>query len=208
MRWKNEAAYDDIVRAAVASFDWPFIPEQMEAFVKAVIGQESGFDPGALRREPGPAGLASVGLMQVLTSTARQLGYNGPIGERSELTGLFQPGTNIYTGVKFLNQLTVHTGTDLHALASSYNGGWRPNLGFGMRLERELRLCLAKDDKGQCIRWYTGRPGEFGNQPYVGGVMDKYDYFWQGPRRSGGPGLIGVGGVMLAALAAAALLRR
>jgi len=63
--------------------------------IKAIIAQESGFQPGAFRAEP-RIGDASRGLMQILYGTARDMGYAG------SSDGLFDPATNIEYGTRFL----------------------------------------------------------------------------------------------------------
>lgn len=63
--------------------------------VLAVIDIESSFNPGAYRAEP-QLGDASYGLMQILSSTAADRGYSGPVD------GLFDPETNIRLGMRQL----------------------------------------------------------------------------------------------------------
>ncbi len=65
------------------------------ADVLAVIQIESSFRPNAYRAEP-QIGDASYGLMQVLSTTAADRGYDGPP------EGLFDPETNIRVGMAHL----------------------------------------------------------------------------------------------------------
>ena len=193
-RWVREREYDALVGAAVdsiANVSGPWAPltrEQAIAAVKALIAKESAFNPASVRGEP-QLGDASVGLMQVLYSTARGLGYPGPIGDANTLTGLFAPGANIYVGTKYLHQLLSKTGGDLDAAFSAYNGGYRPSLGFGARRTTATpRVCL---------RWRSGAPstgrtiardcellgdteaGKFSNQTrYVDLARNYYAYFF------------------------------
>jgi hypothetical protein len=101
------------------------------ALVAAVVEQESDFDPLAYREEP-HLGDASRGLMQLLYSTARGLGYNGPPD------GLFDIETNLQLGSSFLRHLLHRYGDQRSALAA-YNAG-EP----------------AVDSKGwECVRRYV-----------------------------------------------------
>lgn len=193
-RWAREREYDALVGTVVdsiANVSGPWAPlsrDQAIAAVKALIAKESGFNPASVRGEP-QLGDASVGLMQVLYSTARGLGYPGPVGEAATLTGLFAPGANIYVGTKYLHQLLSRTGGDLDAAFSAYNGGYRPALGFGQR--------RTATTPRVCLRWrasapVTGRtitrdcelvgdtePGKFSNQSrYVDLVRNYYAYFF------------------------------
>lgn len=201
-RWAHERDYDALVGAAVDSVTntqgpWaPLTREQAIAAVKALIAKESGFNADRVRGEP-QIGDASIGLMQVLYSTAKGLGYPGPAGSPQGLTGLFAPGANIYIGAKLLHQLLSKTGGDLDAAFSAYNGGYRPSLGFGAR--------RTASTPRVCLRWKptaptTGRtidrdcdlvgdlgPGMFSNQSrYVDVVRNYYAYFF-------GPGPLAAG---------------
>lgn len=180
------------------------------ALVLAIMEAESSGTPGALR---GEAALndASIGLMQLLLATARKAGYTGPAGDRAALTGLFDPATNIHYGIKHLTGLWNQLET-VADVASAYNGGVRPEIGFGgvYTGTNPIRVCLERNAEKQCVRWQPVNYGEYGNPEYVNKVLD-------GVRRYGGaqalppvvidgsddpaPG----GGAALALLAAAAL---
>jgi hypothetical protein len=140
-----------------------------EGLVLAIIHAESGGDPKAYR---GEAALrdGSIGLMQILYATARGEGYTGQPGEPNTLTGLFDPATNIRYGVKFLTSLWNQLGNAAD-VASAYNGGIRPSLGFGAPVTKTTTVCLARDSTGKCIRTFTAEPGQYGNQPYVDKVL-------------------------------------
>ena len=75
--------------------------------VRAVISQESSFNPCAVS----PKG--ALGLMQLMPSTARQLGVSNP----------FDPSQNINAGAHFLRQLIDRYGGDLVLALSAYNAG-------------------------------------------------------------------------------------
>lgn len=144
------------------------------ALIKAFIHHETGgtFDPRAFRPEPGGL-IGSVGLMQILPSTARGVGYAN-VGDRKALTGLWAPATNIAAGTAHLKLMLVRAAGNVASAASAYNGGWRPEIGFGIPATRALRICLAKDPNGVCTQWRDVKVGEFANKPYVDSVLGLY----------------------------------
>lgn len=176
MRWTNENAYDAIVQSASDTYAVP------AALIKAIIAAESSFNAHATRIEGGDA---SIGLMQLLVSTAKALGFNGT------QIDLMEPGTNITMGARLLAQLLRQTGGDLDATASAYNGGYRPTLGFGAR-----RTATTPQ---VCLQWKATAPatgrvisrdcqvvgsttvGQFSNQSYVDKVADYRNYFFVPP---------------------------
>jgi hypothetical protein len=138
------------------------------ALVLAIMDAESSGDPHAFRGEAGGDG--SVGLMQIMGSTAQGMGWSGGVGDRNALTGLFDPVTNVYYGVGFLSDLwsQLRNPSDV---ASAYNGGYWPFLGFGAVATSAVTVCLARDTSGNCTNSHTAQPGEYGNQAYVDRVM-------------------------------------
>jgi soluble lytic murein transglycosylase-like protein len=106
--------YDAIISEASRAFGVPV------SWIKAVIGTESSFRERALRNEPA-INDRSVGLMQLLTRTARGLGFAGTDEE------LFDPRTNIFLGTQLLAQLRARYGDDFRRVYSAYNSG-RPDL--------------------------------------------------------------------------------
>ena len=78
---------------------------------EAVMAVESGYDPGAV----GSSG--EIGLMQVLPSTARMLGFAGA------LTDLATPEINIHYGVTYLAQAWRLAGGDLCTAVMKYRAG-------------------------------------------------------------------------------------
>jgi hypothetical protein len=119
--------------------------------IRAVIGQETGddWDVKARREEP-HINDHSVGLMQILTTTARSVA-NRPIEDWE----LQNPDTNIDLGTAYLASTIKQAGTTEAGL-SAYNGGFRPLKGFGRTLPDT---------------------GLFSNQNYVNGVMRRYNIF-------------------------------
>lgn len=121
-RWARQDEFDAAVYAASAR--WGVTP----ALIKATIAAESAFNPHAYRAEaPRPSlpptpdfpqgGDASFGLMQVLSRTARGLGYLGP------LDGLYDPATSIDLGTKYLSQQQRRYQGAVSDTVSSYNAG-------------------------------------------------------------------------------------
>lgn len=141
------------------------------SLVLAIIHAESRGVPSAVRGEV-KLNDASIGLMQLLGATAKTLGYKGSVGERTKLTGLYDPATNIYYGTKLLSGLYKQLGSVEDAV-SAYNGGIRPSLGFGRKYagDKPVTVCLARDSQGKCIKSRVVTKGNYGNADYVNEVM-------------------------------------
>ena len=75
------------------------------------MGVESGFNPGAI------GGVGEIGLMQILPSTARMLGFGGTLAE------LAVPETNIHYGVTYLAKAWRLAGGDLCTATMKYRAG-------------------------------------------------------------------------------------
>lgn len=174
----NEGTYTPLAQRAAAKVG-------IEAAVLlAIVGHESQFNPRACRAEPA-IGDASRGLVQILERTARGLGFAGTAGPKTvaeakampELFGLYFPQTNLDLGARLLAQLYKQYG-EWPAAFSAYNGGHRPELGFGVRATKALRVVIARDQvSGAPIKWRDVKPGEFGNQPYVDDCLRLLTYF-------------------------------
>lgn len=78
---------------------------------EAVATVESGFDPKAV------GGVGEIGLMQILPSTARMLGFADP------LPRLFDPETNARYGVRYLAEAWRLTGQDICGTVMKYRAG-------------------------------------------------------------------------------------
>lgn len=100
----------DVIARNAAAWSVP------ESWIRAIIQTESGGDAYAYRAEPQISD-ASYGLMQLLYSTARGLGYSG------QPDGLYDPETNVYYGTKLLSQLRGKYGADPSRVYSAYNSG-------------------------------------------------------------------------------------
>ncbi len=141
------------------------------ALILAVIGIESAFKPTAVRGEP-HLNDSSYGLMQLLGTTARGLGYTGAP------SGLFDPIVNIELGALLLRDLVRARGGSLEKALSEYNGGYRPALGFGEPATKVVTgLCLARNAAGECIKRVNVPVGKFGNQEYVDKGMQAWREF-------------------------------
>jgi len=181
-RWPRENDYDVLIQAMAQSF-----PRVRPELIKAIVAAESGFVAEKVRGESQISD-ASIGLMQILYSTAKRLGFSGPAGEASKLTGLFRPDANLYIGTKLLDQLLTQTGGDIDATISAYNGGYRPALGFGARRTASTpRVCLrwkptaptqGRTVERDCDLIGSTKVGEFSNQSYVTRVRSYLDYFF------------------------------
>lgn len=86
-------------------------------WIKAIMQQESSGRANAYRAEP-RINDASYGLMQLLTRTARALGWAG-----NDPAELYDPDTNIRLGTKLISQLRAQYGDDIHRVYSAYNSG-------------------------------------------------------------------------------------
>jgi soluble lytic murein transglycosylase-like protein len=131
--------YDDIIAKYASIYNVP------EVWIKAVITQESSYDPNAYRAEPS-INDASYGLMQILYKTAQGLGYAG-IPE-----GLYDPDTNIMLGTKLLSSLRLQWGDNVQAVYSAYNSGsgtkylTSPTVADHVRLFMEKLQTIISDD--------------------------------------------------------------
>lgn len=88
------------------------------SWIQAVIMTESSGNPNAYRAEP-QINDASYGLMQLLYSTAKGLGYAGAA------EGLYDPKTNVRLGTYYLKQIASrpNVGMDIERVYSAYNSG-------------------------------------------------------------------------------------
>src|SRR5450756_2632471 len=78
---------------------------------EAVMAVESGYNPGAI------GGVGEIGLMQILPSTARMLGFSGTLAD------LAVPETNIHYGVTYLAAAWRLAGGDLCTDVMKYRAG-------------------------------------------------------------------------------------
>lgn len=101
----DEAKIRAMLRAEAEGSGMP--PELAEA----VATVESGLNPRAV------GGVGEIGLMQVLPSTARMLGFSEPLPK------LFEPEVNIRYGVRYLSEAWRLTGQDICSTVMKYRAG-------------------------------------------------------------------------------------
>lgn len=101
----DETKIRAMIRAEAEGTGMP--PELAEA----VATVESGLDPRAV------GGVGEIGLMQVLPSTARMLGFSGALPK------LFEPEVNIRYGVRYLSEAWRLTGEDICSTVMKYRAG-------------------------------------------------------------------------------------
>lgn len=153
---------------AVRNFDWatPYDPLIFyycyntfrildPVIVKAIMRQESNFDPYAQRSEP-KINDASIGLMQILVKTARWMNQtpNKPFDEMRDL--LLNPAFNIATACKYLAYLSARYGP--------------------MREPKSLVKIVAAYNAGSAI-YKKSAPTVFVNQSYVDSVLRFAGYY-------------------------------
>lgn len=140
--------YDDLLSAAARDTGLPF------SVLKALVATESDFNPNASRVEAA-INDKSIGLMQILLSTAR--GIVPGITEAQ----LFVPANNIMVGSRYLAQQVSRYGGDIWKGVAAYN------YGSAKVAITPTTVCLARDNTGKCIKSFTAQVGQFYNQPYV-----------------------------------------
>jgi soluble lytic murein transglycosylase-like protein len=108
------AAVVERARLSVRATTGVDVPAEL---VLAIIERESypTFNARSYRREPN--GLESFGLMQILVTTARDLGFTGaPLD-------LFDPYTGVLWGTRYLAKQLKRYGGDLTKAVAAYNAG-------------------------------------------------------------------------------------
>lgn len=114
------------------------------ASVMATCEVESAFNEHAYRFEP-RLGEASFGLMQVLESTARSLGWQG-----TDLTELYDPTRNLTLGMRYLRQgwdyLLTHLGR--RPTPAEWTSGYNEGYGAAAR---------GRPDPDYADKWLAAR---------------------------------------------------
>jgi hypothetical protein len=197
-KWTHENDFDDLVQAASVQYGIP-VP-----VIKGLIATESGFRADASKGESG--GRTSAGLTQLLLGTAQGLGYSGPLGSPDDLSGLYDPETNIDLGVQYLGQQYGRAGSWWGAY-SAYNGGWNPARAMGVPATADI-LPLKVIVNSLPLTYRDVALGEYGNQPAVDRFTANVRYF-QGLTPSPGAPFVDGGGTsapLVLALVGAAVL--
>lgn len=126
--------FDTEIQSASATWGVPV------SWIQAFIKTESNWNPNAYRAEPQISD-GSYGLMQLLSSTAKALGYTGTTA------GLYDPETNIDLGTKLMSQLIVRYGNDFRRVYSAYNSGnpdlWQTSEQVASNVARALAALLS-----------------------------------------------------------------
>jgi soluble lytic murein transglycosylase-like protein len=97
-------------------------PASFAALLKAHASVESALRPEAFRQEP--SGRASRGLMQILDTTARALGYTGSLGNDTTHTGgLYDPTVAIPLAAQLVRQNLQGANGAVNVSIAAYNEG-------------------------------------------------------------------------------------
>ena len=145
------AEFDALIAANARDTGLPF------AVLKALVRKESNFNPNAARVEAA-INDKSIGLTQVLVRTAREI-----VPGITE-SALYNPATNLIVGSRYLQRQVARYGGDLWKGVAAYN------YGSAKVATSPVQICLARDNTGKCVSYFTAQPGQFYNQPYVDGV--------------------------------------
>ncbi len=157
---RNVTTYDALIRSAASAYAVPV------ALVKAIMSQESDFNPRAYNPE-GTGTNPSAGLMQVRLSTARGLGYPGELGNRDALTGLYAPGVNVPLAAKLLSQNYTQARGNWDVAISAYNAGFSPTRTWDAKRDSSGNIVNAAYVRNVRQCWTAYEPQIGGTPPPV-----------------------------------------
>ncbi|MBI4176731.1 MAG: transglycosylase SLT domain-containing protein, partial [Candidatus Aenigmarchaeota archaeon] len=159
---KREKEYNHIIYSAAQAYGVDYL------LIKAIIQAESTWNPDAEKPEPTKKDY-SVGLMQILTSTAESQGcISSGMSQDNALIALKNPVTNINCGARYLAFLIDYQKknelkTGLRNIAGGYNGG-------------QGTMEVGKNTMGGLTIWEDGNNLRYaGTREYVNKVMTYYN---------------------------------
>lgn len=156
-------AYEDIIESASKAYQ---IPVEV---IKAIIRVESNWDPNAKRYES-HLNDSSLGLMQLLTKTAKYVANNTALTAEQ----ILQPTLNILLGTKYLKE-QLNKYDNLNDAIAAYNAGSPRKTSTGAYVNQGY-----VDKVNQWIKVYTYLPLTPTYLPFflmVGGLIY---YSWKG----------------------------
>lgn len=141
--------------------------------IMATIMSESSGNPNAKRYEE-KINDTSCGLMQILTATARTMGYSGT------MAGLFDPTANIFYGSKYLAYQSKRYGGRIDHIIAAYNAGSVRFKGICPSGARNSIIYLGPGKGYQCLthkNYFSKLPFAdtgFINEAYVNRTLKYY----------------------------------
>lgn len=155
IRGRVSASYEDILAAIDREAKRQGLPAEI---AEAVTHTESRFNRNAI------GGDGEIGLMQVLPSTARMMGFSGNLAE------LADPETNIRYGVTYLAQAWRRAGGDLCTAVMKYRAGHGESRFSHLSVDYCLKVRARLMSRGFKVAGIVPT-ATFGNPAGVGGSV-------------------------------------